>query len=39
MVTGGGAGIGKAISLALAKEGADIAITDVNRETAQQTAT
>ena len=38
MVTGGGAGIGKAISLALAKEGADIAITDVNLETAQQTA-
>jgi 3-oxoacyl-[acyl-carrier protein] reductase len=37
MVTGGGAGIGKAISLALAKEGADIAITDVNLETAQQT--
>jgi 3-oxoacyl-[acyl-carrier protein] reductase len=39
IVTGGGAGIGKAIALALAKEGADIALTDVNLETAQQTAT
>jgi len=37
IVTGGGAGIGKAISLALAKEGADVTITDVNLETAQQT--
>ncbi|MFB3895451.1 MAG: 3-oxoacyl-[acyl-carrier-protein] reductase [bacterium] len=38
IVTGAGAGIGKAIALALAKEGADIAVTDVNLEAVQQTA-
>jgi 3-oxoacyl-[acyl-carrier protein] reductase len=38
IVTGGGAGIGKAIALALVKEGADIAVTDVNLEAVQQTA-
>ena len=38
IVTGAGAGIGKAIALALAKEGADVAVTDVNLEAVQQTA-
>jgi 3-oxoacyl-[acyl-carrier protein] reductase len=38
IVTGAGAGIGKAIALALAKEGADVAVTDVNLESVQQTA-
>jgi 3-oxoacyl-[acyl-carrier protein] reductase len=39
IITGAGAGIGKAIALALANEGADIAVTDVNLEAVQQTAT
>lgn len=38
IITGAGAGIGKAIALVLAKEGADIAVTDVNLEAVQQTA-
>jgi 3-oxoacyl-[acyl-carrier protein] reductase len=37
MVTGGGQGIGKAIALRFAREGADIAVVDVNRETAEAT--
>jgi len=39
MVTGGGQGIGKAIALRFAREGADIAVVDVNRETAEATGT
>ena len=38
VVTGGGMGIGQAIALALAKEGAHIAILDVNMEAANETA-
>jgi 3-oxoacyl-[acyl-carrier protein] reductase len=38
MVTGAGQGIGKAIALAFAREGADIAVLDIDRETAEATA-
>ena len=38
IVTGAGQGIGKAIALRLAKEGANIAIIDVNEKTANDTA-
>jgi 3-oxoacyl-[acyl-carrier protein] reductase len=37
VVTGGGQGIGKAIALRFAREGADIALIDVNAETAEAT--
>ena len=36
IVTGSGRGIGKAIALAMAKQGANIVINDVNMESAQQ---
>jgi sorbitol-6-phosphate 2-dehydrogenase len=38
IVTGGGQGLGEAISLRLAQEGAQIVIADINLETAQETA-
>lgn len=38
LVTGAGQGIGRAIALRFAREGADIAIADVNLGTAQATA-
>jgi len=38
MVTGAGQGIGKAIALRFAREGADVAILDLNEETATATA-
>lgn len=37
MVTGGGQGIGKAVALRFAREGADIAVVDVNRKAAEAT--
>lgn len=38
LVTGGGRGIGRGIALALADAGADVAVADINREIAEQTA-
>lgn len=38
IITGGAAGIGRAIALVFAREGADVAVTDVNLEGAQATA-
>jgi NAD(P)-dependent dehydrogenase (short-subunit alcohol dehydrogenase family) len=38
IVTGGGRGIGRAVALRLAQEGASVAIVDVDGETAQTTA-
>jgi 3-oxoacyl-[acyl-carrier protein] reductase len=38
IVTGGGAGIGRGIVLALAREGADVGVLDINGETAAKTA-
>lgn len=38
IVTGGGAGIGKSIALALAKQGANVAIADISEASAAQTA-
>src|SRR5512145_345691 len=38
VVTGGAQGIGEAISMTLAKEGASIAVIDVNLEKARETA-
>jgi NAD(P)-dependent dehydrogenase (short-subunit alcohol dehydrogenase family) len=38
MVTGAGQGIGKAIALAFAREGADIAVLDIDRDTAEAAA-
>jgi NAD(P)-dependent dehydrogenase (short-subunit alcohol dehydrogenase family) len=39
LVTGAGRGIGKTIALALAREGADVAIADLEGENAEKTAT
>ncbi len=38
IVTGAGQGIGKAVALRLAREGAEIAVAEINRETAEVTA-
>jgi meso-butanediol dehydrogenase/(S,S)-butanediol dehydrogenase/diacetyl reductase len=38
IVTGSGQGIGKAVALRLAREGADIVVAEINQETAEQTA-
>jgi NAD(P)-dependent dehydrogenase (short-subunit alcohol dehydrogenase family) len=38
LVTGGGGGIGAACALAMAREGAQVAVADINLESAQRTA-
>jgi 3-oxoacyl-[acyl-carrier protein] reductase len=38
IITGGGTGIGKAIALLLARNGADIVVSDINLEKAEETA-
>ena len=38
IVTGSGHGIGKAVALRLAKEGADISVADIDIKSAEQTA-
>ena len=38
LITGAAQGIGKAVALGMAKEGANIAIADVNIESAQSTS-
>jgi len=38
LVTGGGTGLGRAIALRFAEEGARVVVTDINAETAQKTA-
>ena len=38
IVTGGGAGIGRAIALAFAAEGADVAVWDIDLQKAERTA-
>jgi len=38
MVTGGGSGIGEAISVRLAEEGATVVVTDINEESAKRVA-
>ena len=38
IVTGAGQGIGKAVALRLAKEGANVVVADINMQTAEQTA-
>ena len=39
IVTGGATGIGRAIAFALARDGADIVVADLNRDAAKETAT
>jgi NAD(P)-dependent dehydrogenase (short-subunit alcohol dehydrogenase family) len=38
LITGAGQGIGRGIALAMAREGADVAVVELNKETAESTA-
>jgi 3-oxoacyl-[acyl-carrier protein] reductase len=38
LITGSGAGIGRSIAMAMAREGANVAVADINEQAAQETA-
>lgn len=38
LITGGGSGIGRASAIILAREGASVVVTDLNKDSAEETA-